>query len=181
MSSAPLAAGVLIDASLDVVFHQIAYNLHITVTQSGSEDPLLAVDLEELGADLRWHGEFAGSFIEAMTSKTGSFKSFDVFAKMLQGALWQQTDTVFVDLLTFADLVRGGRGAPRGTRVRALRSERASARSGIRQHSPRNARGRTLTRTSTRDPPAGSAQGEAARRRGRARNAINRLVSDAES
>ena len=60
---------------------------------------------------MRWHGEFAGSFVEAMTSKTGSFKAFDVFVKMLQGALWQQTDTVFVDLLTFADLVRDARSA----------------------------------------------------------------------
>lgn len=35
----------------------------------------------------------------------GNFKPFDVFVKMLLTALTQDSDTVFVDLLTFADLV----------------------------------------------------------------------------
>ncbi len=95
-------------SSLDIVFHGVAYNLNVTVARAGAgaAEESLAVDLEELGTDASWHGEFSASFVEAMTGKTGSFKAFDVFVKMLQGALWQQSDTVFVDLLTYADLVR---------------------------------------------------------------------------
>ena len=90
---------------LDIVFHDIAYNLQLTVTKSADGEEL-AIDLEELGASASWHGEFSESFIESMTSKTGSFKKFDVFVQMLRSALWQQSETVFVDLLTYSDLVR---------------------------------------------------------------------------
>ena len=43
--------------------------------------------------------------IEDITHKTGNFKRFSVLVKMLTAALAQQSDSVFIDLLTFADLV----------------------------------------------------------------------------
>lgn len=42
--------------------------------------------------------------VEDITSKTGSFKKFSVFVRMLQSAVLQQSDSVFVDLLTCQDL-----------------------------------------------------------------------------
>jgi hypothetical protein len=108
--------------SVDVVFHGVAYNLCLsTLTDGGgggaggapASEPTLALDLEELASGATWHGEFPAAYIESITAKTGSFKRFDVLVKMLQGALWRQADTVYLDLLTYADLVRGCAGAPR--------------------------------------------------------------------
>eukprot|EP00878_Enallax_costatus_P024901 GHUV01026600.1.p1 GENE.GHUV01026600.1~~GHUV01026600.1.p1 ORF type:complete len:235 (-),score=70.08 GHUV01026600.1:212-916(-) len=42
--------------------------------------------------------------VEDITSKTGNFKKFTIFVRMLQTAILQQSDSVFVDLLTFQDL-----------------------------------------------------------------------------
>jgi coiled-coil domain-containing protein 61 len=57
-------------------------------------------------AGLLWHAEFLASYIESITSKTGSFKRFPVLVKMLLTAMRHQTDSVALDLLTYADLVR---------------------------------------------------------------------------
>ncbi len=98
--------------SVDIVFHGSAYNLAVTVHEDAQPEPTLAVDLEDLtspGGALSWHGEFSASYLENITSKTGSFKRFPVLVKMLMGALRQQTEHVFLDLLTYADLVRGER------------------------------------------------------------------------
>ena len=137
--------------ALDVVFHGVAFNLHVSVYREAEQDAL-AVDLEELGTDNRWHGEFSAGFVETMTGKTGSFKAFDVFVKMLQGALWQQSDTVFVDLLTFADLVRIGRHIGRGRHAATAALDRTLARARAHHnfHPP---------------PLAGVVKGAAARRR----------------
>ena len=54
----------------------------------------------------RWHGEFSASYIEEVTQKTGNFKKFSVFVKMLTTSLKrdQKSETVFADLLTYSDL-----------------------------------------------------------------------------
>lgn len=43
--------------------------------------------------------------VEEITHKTGNFKKFAVFVRMLLSALQQRSDSVFVDLLTYSDLV----------------------------------------------------------------------------
>ncbi len=43
--------------------------------------------------------------IEDVTRKTGNFKRFGVFVKMLVSALESSSDAVHLDLLTYADLV----------------------------------------------------------------------------
>ena len=45
-----------------------------------------------------------GADIEALTKKTENSKKFAVFVKMLSSALSRANDTVFIDLLTTADL-----------------------------------------------------------------------------
>ena len=110
MAAPPAADGAIEPSSesLDLMFHGCAYNLQVTVVRGvGSSEPALAVDLEELSTGAAWHAEFTSSYIEMVTSKTGSFKRFDVLVKMLRGALFRQSDAVFLDLLTYADLVRG--------------------------------------------------------------------------
>ena len=52
--------------------------------------------------------------IEDVTSKTGSFKKYGVFIRMLITAIQQTSESVVVDLLTFADLeeLKSRRAAP---------------------------------------------------------------------
>lgn len=90
--------------SVDILFHGTVYNLSVTVFDSAPE-PMLALDLEDLATGSLWHAEYASSYIESITSKTGSFKRFSVLVKMLLTAMRQQTESVALDLLTYADLV----------------------------------------------------------------------------
>lgn len=81
-------------------FHGIAYI--ITTTIVGGEALRVEVETED-GKD-RWMGEFTSKYVEDITHKTGSFKKFGVFVHMLCSALAQRSESVFVDLLTYADL-----------------------------------------------------------------------------
>ena len=73
----------------------------------------------------RWRGDFSRKYVEEVSAKTGSFKKFAVFAKMLVAAVVDASETVFVDLLTYADLERlkrergAARGEANGTRASA--------------------------------------------------------------
>lgn len=73
----------------------------------------------------RWRGDFSRKYVEEVSAKTGSFKKFAVFAKMLVAAVVDASETVFVDLLTYADLERlkrergAARGEANGTRATA--------------------------------------------------------------
>lgn len=107
--------GVTEEDSVDLLFHGQAYNLAATVIDpaaAGSAsaagyagtEPMLAIDLEELSTGALWHAEYSASYIESITSKTGSFKRFPVLVKMLLTAMRHQTDSVALDLLTYSDL-----------------------------------------------------------------------------
>ncbi len=43
--------------------------------------------------------------VEDITQKTGNYKKFDVFVRMLKSAINRESESVYVDLLTYADLV----------------------------------------------------------------------------
>ena len=63
------------------------------------------VERESDGA--RWRGDFSKTYVEEISAKTGSFKKFAVFAKMLVAAVVNESsESVSVDLLTYADLER---------------------------------------------------------------------------
>lgn len=47
----------------------------------------LVVDLEDKYAGDMWRGDFSAKFVEELTNKTGTFKKFNVFVKMLISAL----------------------------------------------------------------------------------------------
>ena len=74
--------------------------------------PLRQVEQKDDGE--RWRGDFTARYVEDITTKTGSFKKYGVFLKMLLAAVVDDSDSVFVDLLTYADL-------------EALKSKRAGA------------------------------------------------------
>ncbi|KNC49629.1 coiled-coil domain-containing protein 61 [Thecamonas trahens ATCC 50062] len=49
-------------------------------------------------------GTFPASYVEEITHKTGNYKPFHVFLRMLVSALDGSSDSVYIDLLTYADL-----------------------------------------------------------------------------
>lgn len=65
---------------------------------------ILVVEIEELETSERWKGEFSAKSIEAVTSKTGNYKKFSVFVKMLYSSFSQKSDSVTIDLLTRSQL-----------------------------------------------------------------------------
>lgn len=64
----------------------------------------MKISIEEKETGKRWLGDFPVSYIEEITHKTGNYKKFNVFMKMLNTALDNCSESVFVDLLTYQDL-----------------------------------------------------------------------------
>ncbi|EFJ40344.1 hypothetical protein VOLCADRAFT_84510 [Volvox carteri f. nagariensis] len=85
---------------IDVTFHGVAYLLTVSTIESET----LCLEVEQKSDCSRWRGDFTSRYIEDITAKTGNFKKFPVFVKMLLSALKQASDSVFVDLLTYQDL-----------------------------------------------------------------------------
>ncbi|KAL6764801.1 protein required for templated centriole assembly [Haematococcus lacustris] len=86
--------------SVDVVFHGVSYLCTISTVNGDT----MCVEVEQKSDASRWRGDFTSRYIEDITSKTGNFKKFHVFVKMLLSAVKQASDSVFVDLLTYQDL-----------------------------------------------------------------------------
>ena len=51
-----------------------------------------------------WKGEYSSKYVEEITQKTGSLKKYEVFVKMLVTGIKRESESVFVDLLTYHDL-----------------------------------------------------------------------------
>jgi len=47
----------------------------------------LIIDVEEKQTGELWRGDFTAKYIEEITNKTGSYKKFSVFVKMMLSAL----------------------------------------------------------------------------------------------
>jgi hypothetical protein len=62
------------------------------------------IHLHGLHLDRRWRGTFTAKFIEEITHRTGNFKPFSVFVKMLASAFDSDNHAVSLDLLTGEDL-----------------------------------------------------------------------------
>ncbi|GAX84244.1 hypothetical protein CEUSTIGMA_g11667.t1 [Chlamydomonas eustigma] len=86
--------------TVEISFHDVAYALTTSVVNGDT----LSIDVEQLSDASRWRGDFTSRYIEDITTKTGNFKKFPVFCKMLLSAFKQASDSVFVDLLTYQDL-----------------------------------------------------------------------------
>eukprot|EP00927_Polykrikos_kofoidii_P032469 TRINITY_DN27653_c0_g1_i1.p1 TRINITY_DN27653_c0_g1~~TRINITY_DN27653_c0_g1_i1.p1 ORF type:complete len:647 (+),score=94.92 TRINITY_DN27653_c0_g1_i1:67-2007(+) len=91
--------GVGFSKSANRTFHDSPYLLTI----SGNSDSL-CVEVEHAEDGRRWTSRFASHFIEEITQRTGNTKKFDVFVRMLLSALAQESDAVYLDVLTARDL-----------------------------------------------------------------------------
>jgi coiled-coil domain-containing protein 61 len=69
-----------------------------------ANDAKLQITIEEKDTGRRWKGEYSSAYIEDITQKTGNFKKFPLFLKMLSSALDASTEAVCADILTFQDL-----------------------------------------------------------------------------
>ncbi|XP_076987489.1 centrosomal protein CCDC61 isoform X2 [Tamandua tetradactyla] len=110
---------------VDYVFRGVEHAVRVVV--SGQ---VLELEVEDRMTADQWRGEFDASFIEDLTHKTGNFKQFSIFCNMLESALTQSSESVTLDLLTFADLESlrsrkmGGRPGPLAPRSAQLNSKR---------------------------------------------------------
>ncbi|XP_070569461.1 centrosomal protein CCDC61-like [Ptychodera flava] len=88
------------------------------VSMNVSDASTLTVEVEDrLTAD-QWRGTFDSSYIEDLTHKTGNFKQFNIFVSMLESAVIKSSESVSLDLLTYADLeLLRNRKAGVGTRT----------------------------------------------------------------
>ena len=87
------------DITQEAYFHGIEY----LITIKGKEESLHLRIEEKLTGNI-WKGDFQPKYIEDITQKTGSFKKYPVFVKMLSAAVKQENESVYVDILTPHDL-----------------------------------------------------------------------------
>ncbi|KAG6966277.1 hypothetical protein JG688_00006843 [Phytophthora aleatoria] len=91
-----------LEMSATLEFHGARYVVTVQVQQQ-----MLHVQVEAADAATPsnvWTGKFPASDVEQLTRQTGNSKRYPVFVQMLLTALHRRSETVFVDLLTAADL-----------------------------------------------------------------------------
>jgi len=87
------------EVTKEIIVHGIEYIVIIN-----DYDSMLRIQIEENFTGHTWKGEFNSKYIEDITQKTGNFKKYNVFIKMLISALKQDNDSVCIDILTARDL-----------------------------------------------------------------------------
>ncbi|KAG0589712.1 hypothetical protein M758_1G039700 [Ceratodon purpureus] len=103
---------------VELVFQNVQYLLTVSLAPGDT----LCVEAEHKTDGSRWRGDFTARYIEEITQKTGNFKKFSVFVKMLRSAILQESDSVFVDLLTYQDFEMLKNRKMRDIGTQALRS-----------------------------------------------------------
>lgn len=83
----------------NLTFNNIDYILYLS-----TNDINLTISLEQASETLYWNGIFDARYLEEITNKAGSPKSFEVFIKMLMSGLANESENVLVDLLSYKDL-----------------------------------------------------------------------------
>ncbi|CAJ1064213.1 centrosomal protein CCDC61 isoform X4 [Xyrichtys novacula] len=87
------------DVTEDIVFRGVEFSVKIEVDKS-----VLIVEISDSVTADQWRGDFDPAYIEDLTRKTGNFKQFPIFCSMLESAVRKTSDSVTLDLLTYADL-----------------------------------------------------------------------------
>eukprot|EP01035_Chromulina_nebulosa_P023958 gene23958-31098_t len=88
-----------LDKEWTLDFHGTIYIVNLSADISS-----MLIDIEDAESSDRWTFEFSASYVEDMTLKAGSYKKFEVFVRMLVSALSRNSESVFVDVLTYSDL-----------------------------------------------------------------------------
>ncbi|XP_071316535.1 centrosomal protein CCDC61 isoform X2 [Trachinotus anak] len=83
----------------DIVFRGVEFSVKMEVDKGS-----LMVEISDSMTADQWRGEFDPAYIEDLTRKTGNFKQFPIFCSMLESAVRKMSDSVTLDLLTYADL-----------------------------------------------------------------------------
>ncbi|XP_023868942.1 centrosomal protein CCDC61 isoform X1 [Salvelinus sp. IW2-2015] len=83
----------------DITFRGVGFAVKIEL-----EEGLLIVEISDAMTADQWRGEFDPAYIEDLTRKTGNFKQFPIFCSMLESAVSNSSESVTLDLLTYADL-----------------------------------------------------------------------------
>uniref|UniRef100_A0A3Q3MB14 Centrosomal protein CCDC61 n=1 Tax=Mastacembelus armatus TaxID=205130 RepID=A0A3Q3MB14_9TELE len=83
----------------DIVFRGVEF-----AVKAEMDKGLLIVEISDSMTADQWRGEFDPAYIEDLTRKTGNFKQFPIFCSMLESAVRKTSDSVTLDLLTYADL-----------------------------------------------------------------------------
>lgn len=97
-----------IEFEAELTFKQVDYILtlkKIQVTHFEPSNQRLFLEVEDkLTGDL-WRGDFPSKYIEDVTAKTGAPKKFNDFVRVaLRSLKAQEGDSVYIDILTYADL-----------------------------------------------------------------------------
>ncbi len=71
--------------------------LNLGHTYDSRQPEILPTHVFQKDDGSRWHGEFSSNYIEEVTHKTGNFKKFSVFVKML-GTSLKQVSMFFIFL-----------------------------------------------------------------------------------
>ena len=87
-------------ATSTVHLHGRDYAINLSADKSNT----LEICIEEEETGMIWGETFSASYIEDITKQTGNMKRFPIFVQMLLSAISQSSETVFIDLLTYADL-----------------------------------------------------------------------------
>lgn len=85
--------------TVDLPLHDTECLLTVKIREDG-----LGFKYEEKDTGKIWNGNFTAKYIEDITQKTGNFKKFEIFIKMLMLALKGDTESVYIDVLTAQDL-----------------------------------------------------------------------------
>ncbi|RVE63686.1 hypothetical protein OJAV_G00138480 [Oryzias javanicus] len=83
----------------DIVFRGTEFSVKMELDKG-----VLIVEVSDSVTADQWRGEFDPAYIEDLTRKTGNFKQFPIFCSMLESAVRKTSDSVTLDLLTYADL-----------------------------------------------------------------------------
>ncbi|XP_068187275.1 centrosomal protein CCDC61 isoform X2 [Antennarius striatus] len=83
----------------DIVFRGVEFSVRIEVDKG-----MLIVEISDSTTADHWRADFNPAYIEDLTRKTGNFKQFPIFCSMLESAVRKTSDSVTLDLLTYADL-----------------------------------------------------------------------------
>jgi coiled-coil domain-containing protein 61 len=88
-----------INIEYSINFKGTEYILYLSANENS-----LKINLETANESNYWNGEYDARYLEEITTKIGSYKSFHVILKMLMSALAKESETVMVELLSFRDL-----------------------------------------------------------------------------
>jgi DNA repair exonuclease SbcCD ATPase subunit len=85
---------------------QLSFQSKFYILETVADETRLEILLESEDTSKVWRGHYSSAYIEEITQKTGNFKKFPVFLRMLVTALENASESVSIDLLSYDDLER---------------------------------------------------------------------------